>query len=51
MTIIKIIGNPDTRWWSERDGMVFRETTIQFDSNMLRTGLAVIANHFGGFAA
>ena len=46
-SISEIMGNPDATWWYERDGMIFREATIQFDSGRLRTGLEVIANHLG----
>src|ERR1700739_2281901 len=46
-SISEIMGNPDASWWYERDGMLFREATIQFDSGRLRTGLEVIANHLG----
>jgi pilus assembly protein CpaF len=46
-SISEIMGNPDASWWYERDGMIFRETTIQFDIGRLRTGLEVIANHLG----
>lgn len=33
--------------WYERDGNVGPEARVQFDSNKLRIGLAVITNHFG----
>ena len=46
-SISEIMGNPDATWWYERDGMILREATIQFDSGRLRTGLEVIANHLG----
>jgi pilus assembly protein CpaF len=46
-SVSEIMGNPDASWWFERDGMIFREETIQFDSSRLRTGLEVIANHLG----
>lgn len=46
-TISEIMGNPDTSWWYERDGIVRREETISFDAGRLRTGLEVIANHLG----
>ena len=46
-SISEIMGNPDASWWYERDGMIFREAPIQFDSGRLRTGLEVIANHLG----
>jgi pilus assembly protein CpaF len=46
-SVSEIMGNPDASWWYERDGMIFREATIQFDSGRLRTGLEVIANHLG----
>src|ERR1700751_3433226 len=46
-SVSEIMGNPDASWWYERDGMMFREATIRFDSDRLRTGLEVIANHLG----
>jgi pilus assembly protein CpaF len=46
-SVSEIMGNPDATWWYERDGMIFRGATIQFDSGRLRTGLEVIANHLG----
>ena len=46
-SVSEIMGNPDATWWYERDGIIFREATIQFDSGRLRTGLEVIANHLG----
>jgi pilus assembly protein CpaF len=45
--VSEIMGNPDTSWWYERDGIVCREDTVQFDAGRLRTGLEVIANHLG----
>jgi pilus assembly protein CpaF len=44
-SVSEIMGNPDATWWYERDGIVWPDTSIQFDSNRLRTGLEVIANH------
>src|ERR1700760_3422191 len=46
-SVSEIMGNPDATWWYERDGMIFREPSVQFDSGRLRTGLEVIANHLG----
>jgi len=46
-SVSEIMGNPDATWWFERDGIVWPDTSIQFDSNRLRTGLEVIANHLG----
>ncbi len=46
-SVSEIMGNPDATWWYERDGIVWPDTNIQFDSNRLRTGLEVIANHLG----
>jgi pilus assembly protein CpaF len=46
-SVSEIMGNPDATWWYERDGVVRPDTNIQFDSNRLRTGLEVIANHLG----
>jgi len=46
-SVSEIMGNPDATWWYERDGIVWPDTNVQFDSNRLRTGLEVIANHLG----
>jgi pilus assembly protein CpaF len=46
-SVSEIMGNPDASWWYERDGIVCREKTVQFDASRLRTGLEVIANHLG----
>lgn len=46
-SVSEIMGNPDATWWYERDGIVCRENTVQFDAGRLRTGLEVIANHLG----
>jgi pilus assembly protein CpaF len=46
-SVSEIMGNPDASWWYERDGIVSREETVQFDAGRLRTGLEVIANHLG----
>jgi pilus assembly protein CpaF len=46
-SVSEIMGNPDATWWYERNGIVCPDTSIQFDSNRLRTGLEVIANHLG----
>ena len=46
-SVSEIMGNPDATWWYERDGIVWPDNNIQFDSNKLRTGLEVIANHLG----
>jgi pilus assembly protein CpaF len=46
-SVSEIMGNPDTSWWYERDGIVHREETISFDAAKLRTGLEVIANQLG----
>src|SRR5580704_9472059 len=46
-SVSEIMGNPNATWWYERDGIIFREASIQFDSGRLRTGLEVIANHLG----
>jgi pilus assembly protein CpaF len=45
--VSEIMGNPDATWWYERDGIIHREHTIQFDAGKLRTGLEVIANQLG----
>jgi pilus assembly protein CpaF len=46
-SVSEIMGNPDATWWYERDGIVWPDPSVQFDSNRLRTGLEVIANHLG----
>ena len=46
-SVSEIMGNPDATWWYERDGIVWPDTSVQFDPNRLRTGLEVIANHLG----
>jgi pilus assembly protein CpaF len=46
-SVSEIMGNPDATWWFERDGIIWPEASVQFDSNRLRTGLEVIANHLG----
>jgi pilus assembly protein CpaF len=46
-SISEIMGNPDASWWYERDGVMRRDDSIQFDANRLRTGLEVVANKLG----
>jgi pilus assembly protein CpaF len=46
-SVSEIMGNPDASWWYERDGILHREASINFDSGPLRTGLEVIANSLG----
>jgi pilus assembly protein CpaF len=46
-SVSEIMGNPDATWWFERDGIIWPEASIQFDSSRLRTGLEVIANNLG----
>jgi pilus assembly protein CpaF len=46
-TISEIMGNPDSSWWYERDGVIHREASIRFEADRLRTGLEVIANQLG----
>jgi pilus assembly protein CpaF len=46
-SVSEIMGNPDSTWWYERDGIVSQEAGVQFDAAKLRTGLEVIANHLG----
>jgi pilus assembly protein CpaF len=41
------MGNPDSTWWYERDGMLRHDESIQFDPARLRTGLEVVANKLG----
>jgi pilus assembly protein CpaF len=42
--ISEIMGNPDSSWWYEREGIIHRAADIQFSANGLLTGLEVIAN-------
>jgi pilus assembly protein CpaF len=46
-SISEIMGNPDSSWWYERDGIMRREENVCFDADRLRTGLEVIANQLG----
>src|ERR1700694_5583476 len=46
-TISEIMGNPDSSWWYERDGIMRCDESIQFDAARLRTGLEVVANKLG----
>ncbi len=45
--VSEILGNPDTNWFTEREGKLCREPDISFATASLRTGLEVIANHLG----
>src|ERR1700721_3401970 len=46
-SVSEIMGNPDSTWWYERDGILSRDTSIEFDAARLRTGLEVVANRLG----
>ena len=46
-SVSEIMGNPDSTWWFERDGILCRDATIEFDAARLRTGLEVVANRLG----
>jgi len=46
-SISEIMGNPDSSWWYERDGIMRRDESISFDAGRLRTGLEVVANRLG----
>ena len=46
-SISEIMGNPDSSWWYERDGIMRRDEGISFDAGKLRTGLEVVANRLG----
>jgi len=46
-SISEIMGNPDSSWWYERDGVMHRDESISFDAGKLRTGLEVVANRLG----
>ena len=45
--VSEIMGNPDSSWWYERDGIMRRDESIQFNAVRLRTGLEVVANKLG----
>jgi pilus assembly protein CpaF len=45
--ISEIMGNPDSTWWFERDGILNHAADISFASEGLRTGLEVVANKLG----
>ncbi len=45
--VTEIMGNPNSSWWFEREGKLYQEKTISFDSARLLTGLEVIANQLG----
>ena len=45
--ISEIMGNPDSSWWYERDGILERDQSICFEASKLRTGLEVVANKLG----
>ena len=44
--ISEIMGNPDSTWWFERDG-ILEQADICFAAEGLRTGLEVVANKLG----
>ena len=46
-SVSEIMGNPDSTWWFERDGILCRDASIDFDATRLRTGLEVVANRLG----
>jgi pilus assembly protein CpaF len=46
-SVSEIMGNPDSTWWYERDGILRNDASIQFDPARLRTGLEVVANRLG----
>jgi pilus assembly protein CpaF len=45
--ISEIMGNPDSSWWFEREGTLYRAEDVSFASEGLRTGLEVVANKLG----
>ena len=45
--ISEIMGNPDSSWWYERDGIIHRAADVSFAAEGLRTGLEVVANKLG----
>ena len=46
-SVSEIMGNPDSSWWYERDGILRHDASIEFDPARLRTGLEVVANKLG----
>jgi pilus assembly protein CpaF len=46
-SVSEIMGNPDSTWWFERDGILHRAEEVSFASEGLRTGLEVVANKLG----
>ena len=45
--VSEIMGNPDSSWWFEREGILYRADNVWFASEGLRTGLEVVANKLG----
>lgn len=45
--ISEIMGNPDSSWWFEREGILYRAEDVHFAAGGLRTGLEVVANKLG----
>jgi len=45
--ISEIMGNPDSSWWFEREGILYRAEDVRFAAEGLRTGLEVVANKLG----
>jgi len=45
--ISEIMGNPDSSWWFEREGILYRADDVRFAAEGLRTGLEVVANKLG----
>ena len=46
-SISEIMGNPDSSWWYEQDGLIHRASDVSFPAEGLRTGLEVVANKLG----
>src|ERR1700674_5196831 len=46
-SVTEIMGNPDSSWWFERDGILYRAEKVSFAYKGLRTGLEVVANKLG----
>ena len=46
-SVSEIMGNPDSTWWYERDGILRQETALSSIPARLRTGLEVVANKLG----
>ena len=46
-SVSEIMGKPDSTRSFERDGILCRDASVEFDASRLRTGLKVVANRLG----